>query len=281
MIVVTGATGTIGRALIDRLGETGPAVVAVVRRPEQGESLGCDYVVGDFDRPETIGAALSPGDRLFLNSSLWPGFVHRYREVIDLARSAGVAQVVKVSVRGAEPGALLGGGMHGEVEAHLKASGLAWSILQPVGFMQNLPAEVSFKDGEGRFYGSYGPGRVGYIDTRDIADVAAILLTRPVGADETYVLTGPEAPTHDEIATAVSGALGRTVRYVDLPVGELTGHLERQGLPGPVARDLAELMTQIGDGRWSTTTGTVEALTGRPPRSLIRFLTDHTAAFQL
>ncbi|MFI6885470.1 SDR family oxidoreductase [Streptosporangium canum] len=281
MIVVTGATGTIGRALIDRLGETGTAVVAVVRRPEQGESLGCDYVVGDFDRPETIGAALSPGDRLFLNSSLWPGFVHRYREVIDLARSAGVAQVVKVSVRGAEPGALLGGGMHGEVEAHLKASGLAWSILQPVGFMQNLPAEVSFKDGEGRFYGSYGPGRVGYIDTRDIADVAAILLTRPVGADETYVLTGPEAPTHDEIATAVSGALGRTVRYVDLPVGELTGHLERQGLPGPVARDLAELMTQIGDGRWSTTTGTVEALTGRPPRSLIRFLTDHTAAFQL
>ncbi|SFJ63492.1 Uncharacterized conserved protein YbjT, contains NAD(P)-binding and DUF2867 domains [Streptosporangium canum] len=281
MIVVTGATGTIGRALIDRLGETGTAVVAVVRRPEQGESLGCDYVVGDFDRPETIGAALSPGDRLFLNSSLWPGFVHRYREVIDLARSAGVAQAVKVSVRGAEPGALLGGGMHGEVEAHLKASGLAWSILQPVGFMQNLPAEVSFKDGEGRFYGSYGPGRVGYIDTRDIADVAAILLTRPVGADETYVLTGPEAPTHDEIATAVSGALGRTVRYVDLPVGELTGHLERQGLPGPVARDLAELMAQIGDGRWSTTTETVEALTGRPPRSLTRFLTDHTAAFQL
>ncbi|MEV4243020.1 NAD(P)H-binding protein [Streptosporangium canum] len=281
MIVVTGATGSIGRVLIDRLRAAGTAVVAVVRRPEQGESLGCDYVVGDFDRPETIGAALSPGDRLFLNSSLWPGFVPRYREVIDLVRSAGVAQVVKVSVRGAEPGALLGGGMHGEVEAHLKASGLAWSILQPVGFMQNLPAEVSFQDGEGRFYGSYGPGRVGYIDARDIADVAAALLTRPVGADETYVLTGPEAPTHDEIAAAVSGALGRTVRYVDLPAEELTGHLERQGFPGPAARDLAELMAQIGDGRWSTTTGTVEALTGRPPRSLARFLTDHAAAFRL
>ncbi|WP_231509718.1 NmrA family NAD(P)-binding protein [Streptosporangium roseum] len=176
--------------------------------------------------------------------------------------------------------AAIRGERRGEVEAHLKASGLAWSILQPVGFMQNLPAEVSFQDGEGRFYGSYGPGRVGYIDARDIADVAVTLLPRPVGADETYVLTGSEAPTHDEIAAAVSGALGRTVRYVDLPVEELTGHLERRGFPGPAARDLAELMAQIGDGRWSTT-GTVEALTGRPPRSLARFLTDHAAAFRL
>lgn len=102
MIVVTGATGSIGRALVERLTSSGRHdVLAVVRRP--AEDLGCDYALGDFTDPETIGRLLSPGDRLFLNSSLWPGFVDAHRAVIDLAAQAGVAQVVAVSVRGRAP----------------------------------------------------------------------------------------------------------------------------------------------------------------------------------
>ncbi|WP_248964750.1 SDR family oxidoreductase [Sphaerisporangium perillae] len=272
MIVVTGATGSIGRALIERLDGEGEEVLAVLRRPAD---LGCEYVLGDFDRPETVGEALSAGDRLFLNTSPWPGFVRGHRAVIDLAREAGVAQVVSVSVRGAAPGAPLAGGMHGEVDDHLRASGVPWSILRPVGFMQNLLTDVR----DGRIYGSYGQGRVGYIDTRDIADVAAALLTRPVGPDGTYVLTGPDAPTQDEIAAAVSGALGREVRYVDLPVPEMAAHLAGQGIPEPFARDLARLMADTGDGRWSTTTSTVEDVTGHRPRSLAAFLADHAATW--
>jgi uncharacterized protein YbjT (DUF2867 family) len=166
VIVITGATGSIGCALLDKLGDR---AVAVVRRQEQGAELGGRYVVGDFNRPETIGKALSAGDRLFLNSSIWPGFVQRHCEVIDLAAKEGAAQVVTVSVRGAKPGEPLGGGMHGEVEAHLVASGLPYAILRPVGFMQNLIGEVR----EGDIYGAYGQAKVGYIDTRDIAEVAA------------------------------------------------------------------------------------------------------------
>ncbi|MFI6316483.1 NAD(P)H-binding protein [Nonomuraea sp. NPDC050556] len=260
MIVVTGATGTIGRALIEELGGS---ALAVVRRAEQGEELGCPYVVGDLERPESI--PLEPGDRLFLNSALWPGFVRAHQGVIDRAADAGVAQVVTVSVRGVTSASLLGFGMHGEVDRHLKASGVPWSILAPVGFMQNLAADV---DEEGRIFGSYGRGPVGYIDARDIAAVAAALLTRPVGADATYELTGPVAPTHDEVAAELTRALGRPVRYVDLPVEEAAAHLERRGMPA----DLAALMAQIGDGRWASTTTTVADILGREPRSLKEFL---------
>ncbi|MEU0570774.1 NmrA family NAD(P)-binding protein [Nonomuraea sp. NPDC005983] len=270
MIVVTGATGSIGRALIDTL--RGEEVVAVVRRPVD---LGCEYVLGDFDQPETIGKVLSAGDRLFLNSSLWPGVVAAQQAVIDLAREAGVAQVVSVSVRDARPGAPLGGGLHGEIDAHLRRSGLPWSILEPTGFMQNLLADVR----EGRFYGAYGSARVNYIDTRDIADVAAALLTRPVGADATYVLTGPESTTHAEIAAAITAALGREVSYVDLPIPEMAAHAERRGFPGPTALEFATLMAEMGDARWSSLTSTVEDVTGRPPRTLATFLADHAAAF--
>ncbi|WP_433468217.1 NmrA family NAD(P)-binding protein [Spirillospora sp. CA-128828] len=240
---------------------------AVVRRAEQGEELGCDYVVGDLERPETI--PLEPGDRLFLNSALWPGFVRAHQAVIDHAVAAGAGQVVTVSVRGMMSSSLLGFGMHGQVDEHLRASGVPWSILAPVGFMQNLAGDV---DEEGRIFGSYGRGRVGYIDARDIAAVAAVLLTRPVGADAAYELTGPAALTHDEVTAELSGALGRPVRYVDLPVEEAAVHLEKRGMPANAARDLAELMSQIGDGRWASTTTTVADILGRQPCSLRDFL---------
>ncbi|WP_283136531.1 NAD(P)H-binding protein [Rhizohabitans arisaemae] len=271
MIVITGATGSIGRALVRRL--RGEEVTAVVRTPAD---LGCRYVLGDFERPETIGKVLSPGDRLFLNSSLWPGFVTAHRAVIDLAREAGVAQIVTVSVRDAAPGQPLGGGPHGEVDEYLRASGIPWSILQPVGFMQNLLGGIR----DDLIHGSYGPGGVGYIDTRDIADVAAALLTRPVGESRNHILTGTAAPTHDELAAEASAALGRTIRYVDLPIPEMAAHLERHGMSADFAGELARGMARVGDGRWSSTTSEVQDITGHPPRSLADFLADHAAEFE-
>ncbi|GAA0952674.1 NAD(P)H-binding protein [Nonomuraea longicatena] len=259
MIVVTGATGTIGRALVGQLPPD--EVIAVVRAPA---GFACREELGDFDRPETIGDLLSPGDRLFLNSSIWPGFVAAHQAVIDLAGKAGVAQVVTVSVRGARPGGLLGIGAHGEIDRHLRASGIPHAILQPTGYLQNLPAEVR----DGRFHGSYGPARVNYLDARDIADVAAVLLTgEPVpGAD--YALTGSESLTHEEIAAVLSEVTGRDIRYVDLPEAELRARLESEGVPESVARDLPRLMASLN---WSQTTSVIRDTTGRDPRTLAEF----------
>lgn len=271
MIVVTGATGNIGRALAARL--SGHDALAVVRRP--ADDLGIPYKPADFDRPETIGELLSPGDRLFLNSGIWPGFVDAHRAVIDLAAKAGVAQIVSVSVRDAAPGAKLGMGLHGVVDAHLRKSGVPWTILQPSGFMQTLPRD--FKDGT--MYGSYGTIPVNYIDTRDIADVAATLLTSPVGLDRDLLLTGPESLSHEGIAAEIGRTLGRPARYVNLSVPDMAAHLERQGIPQEFAGELAELQAKTGDGGWAPTTTVVEDVTGRPPRTWPAFLADHKDAF--
>ncbi|MGW4408807.1 NmrA family NAD(P)-binding protein [Nonomuraea sp. NPDC004702] len=270
MIVITGATGSIGRALVAQL--AGQDVLAVSRTPAD---LGVPHAVGDFTRPETIGRLLSPGDRMFLNSSPFPGFAERLNEVVDLAAEAGVAQIVEVSVRDAAPGAALSAGPHGEVDEHLRASGVPHAVLQPTGFMQNLLGEVR---GD-RFHGSWGAGGMNYIDARDIAAVAAALLTRPVGASGSYLLTGPESPTHEEIAATMTRVLGRPVSYVDLPVPEMAARLAGQGIPEPFATELAAAQATLSRTGWAEITTTVEEVTGRPPRTLAAFVADHADAF--
>lgn len=230
-------------------------------------------------RPETIRAALNTGDRLFLNSGLGPEFVTGQLAAIEAAADAQVAQIVTISVRGAKPGALLGGGLHGEVDDTLRASGIPSTILAPVGFLQNLPAEVSFTHGEGTFHGSYGEGPTGYIDARDIAAVAAVLLAGEIGENRTLELTGAVAPTHGDLAAAISAVVGRPVRYVDHTIDEMVLRLVGQGLPEPVAIDLATLMAEVGDGRWATTTTAVQDVTGRRPRSVADFLADYASSF--
>ncbi len=270
MIVVTGGTGSIGRALIERV--RGQDVLAVVRKPAD---LGVEHALGDFTQPETVTAHLSAGDRLFLNSMPFPGFVESFTTVIDLAKAAGVAQIVTVSVRGAKPGNPLSSGVHGEVDEHLRASGVPYAILQPTSFMQNLIRDLR---GD-RFYGSWGDSRMNYIDARDIGDVAAALLTGPIGESQDYLLTGPQSFSHAEIAAEMTAVLGREIRYVDLPVPEMSARLAEEGIPEPYATDLPAMQSTLGSTGWWEVNSTVQDVTGRPPRTLARFLADHTDAF--
>lgn len=270
MIVVTGATGSIGRALTGLL--PGEDVLAVSRKPAD---LGVRHATGDFNTPETIGGLLSPGDRLFLNSSPFPRFTETLNAVIDQAARAGVAQIVSVSVRDAAVGAPLASGLHAEVDDHLRASGVPHAILQPTGFMQNLVTDLQ----DDRLHGSWGTGGMNYIDARDIAEVAAALLTRPVGESGTYVLTGPESPTHAEIAATMTEVLGRPIAYVDLPVPEMAARLAAGGLPERFAVELATVQSGLSETGWAEVNTTVEDVTGRPPRTLAAFLADHADAF--
>jgi len=270
MIVVTGGTGSIGRALIERL--RGQDVLAVVRKPAD---LGAEQAHGDFTQPETVTAHLSAGDRLFLNSMPFPGFAESFTTVIDQAKAAGVAQIVTVSVRGAKPGNRLSSGVHGQVDEHLRASGVPYAILQAASFMQNLIRDLR---GD-RFYGSWGDSRMNYIDARDIGDVAAALVTRPIGQSRDYLLTGPQTFTAAEIAAEMTAALGRKISYLDLPVAEMSARLTAEGIPEPYATDLPTIQSTVADTGWWDVNQTVQDVTGRPPRTLAQFLADHTSTF--
>lgn len=275
MILVTGATGSIGRHLVRRLTDLGVPFKALVRDP--ATDLACDLVVGDFDDPASIARALEGVDRLFLNGGgAIPvegpqPMVRQQITAIDAAVAAGVSTIVKVSVWGAKPGGKLAEGAHWEIEQHLKASPLAWSLLQPSGFMQNFRTGAGTFTDDGALIGLAGDWRVSYIDAFDIAACAAELLspTRLAGShrsNETYVLTGPQALTQSEIAEKLG------VGTLDLTASEMAARLTGLGLPAQFAADIVDLWQEVAAGSLAATTSTVEELTGRRPRTFDEFL---------
>ncbi|MEV6965292.1 NAD(P)H-binding protein [Hamadaea sp. NPDC051192] len=270
MILVTGATGSIGRHLVRRLTDHNVQFKALVRHDHA--DLDCDRVVGDFDNPASIARALKGVDRLFLNGGgAIPTdgpqpMVRQQVTAIDAAITAGVSTIVKVSVWGAKPGGKLAEGAHWEIEQHLKSSSLAWSLLQPSGFMQNFRTGAGTFTDDGALIGLAGDWRVSYIDAFDIAACAAELLISPHRGNDTYVLTGPEALTQAEIAKKLG------IGTLDLTESEMASRLTGLGLPAAFAADVVELWREVAAGSLSATTDGVQHLTGRGPRSFDEFL---------
>ena len=278
MILVLGATGSIGTRLVRALREAGEPVRAFVRDRAKGETLGVPLAVGDLDDPASVAAAMAGVDRVLLNAGgAVPAvgeqpMVRQQKAAIDAARMAGVSRLVKVSVWGAKPGGRLAEGAHGEIERHLKTSGLVWSILQPSGFMQNFITGAGAFTADGDLIGAYGDARVSYVDCADLAACAQALLTGEARAGETFIPTGPESLTHTEIAALLSAAWRRPVRYVDLPPDQFAARLTAQGLPADFAAAVAELFAEVAAGTLAATTTHVQDLTGREPRAFADFL---------
>jgi uncharacterized protein YbjT (DUF2867 family) len=290
MILVTGATGSIGRYLVSDLRQRQAAFRALVRSPDKGRELGCDFLVGDFDDPGSIARALAGVDRLFLNAGGGvpadgeQPMVRQQEAAIDAAVTAGVSGVVKISVWGAREGGRLATGAHWKIERHLKASGLAWSMLQPSGFMQNFLTGAGSFAVDGKLIDAYGGAPVSYIDCQDIAACAAALLT---GADrttgrtaETFVLTGPEPLTYAGITGKLSAALNRTIGHVELPPEQVAAALKAGGLPPGFADDVAALAHEVSDGSLAATTPAVRDLTGRTPRTFDQFIAANLPALR-
>ncbi len=278
MILVTGATGSIGRCLVGRLRQQRVPFRALVRLETQGEELGCDFAVGDFDDPATVVRALDGVDRLFLNAGgAVPAdgeqpMVRQQESAIDAAVAAGVSRVVKISVWGARDGGPLATGAHWRIEQHLKASGLGWSVLQPSGFMQNFLTGAGSFMIDGKLIDAYGGGAVSYVDAYDIAGCAAELLTGAGRTQESFVLTGPESLTCADIAGKLSAGLGRTLGYVSLAPEEVAATLTARGVPAGFAADVAALGRDAARGAMAATTTAVRDLTRRAPRTFDQFL---------
>ncbi|GIJ58588.1 SDR family oxidoreductase [Virgisporangium aurantiacum] len=282
MILVTGATGSIGRALVRHLAAGGVEVRAFVRDAERGAALGVPYTVGDLDEPGSLDAALDGVTRLFLNSGgAVPAdgeqpMVRQQKAAIDAAVRAGVRRIVKVSVEGARPGGRLAQGAHWEIERHLTASTVDRTVLRPNGFMQNFVTGAGSFTADGDLIGHHTDAPVSYVDARDIAEVAAALLTGDHESAETLVLTGPEALTQTAIAAQLSTVAGRRVGFHRLRPAEMAEALRAQGLPAPFADDVAALWAEVAEGALAGVTDTVPRILGRPARSFAEFATDHS-----
>jgi len=284
MILVTGATGKVGSELVRRLKEKGESFRVMVRTAEQVEKFqarGIGTVLGDFEHPETFLPALTGVERAFLLSPAGPHQVEQQGAFVDAAVLAEVKHLVKLSALGAAPSSPLTlGRWHGATEQKIEASGLAWTHLRPHFFSQNLLQFASLIRAQGAFFVPGGEAEIPPIDVRDIADVAAIALTEDGHAGKAYTLTGPEDLSFAAMAEKLAAALGRPVRYVDVPPAGAKQGMMGAGLPEWMADALLELYALYRSGQGSGVSPDVETVTGHPALSFDDFARDHAATFQ-
>lgn len=278
MIVVTGATGTIGNDLVRLLSEAGREVRAVTRDPGvQPDVAGVTWVRGDLRDRAVLPDMFEGGGTLFLLTGNTEDMVRLQKNALQAAQEAGIERVVKLSALGAtDHSKSLIGLWHYNVERELRDSGLGWTLLRPHHFMQNLLDPSVFDREAGRVYSASGDGAIPFIDARDIARVAATVLVEEGHDGETYTLTGPEARSYREATEVLSRALDRPLEFFAQDVDEAWRHRRAHDQPPwLVAAQLAIAAYQREGGPTERTTDTVERVTGRPPATLETFVADH------
>ncbi|ATY14021.1 NAD(P)-dependent oxidoreductase [Amycolatopsis sp. AA4] len=274
-VLVTGATGTVGSALIPALRARGSTVRAMTRgRPLDG----VETVVADLRDPASIAAALKGVDAIFLNSPSAPDAAELQIQFANLARDAGVGRLVLLSqyaARADSPVRFLR--WHAEVEAHVAKLGLDYTVLRPNLYLQAL-LNFSATIAQGFLAAPIGDAAVSVIDTRDISAAAAAVLTTSGHARRTYPLTGPRAVTHAQIADALSAATGRDIAFRDAPADQFAAALTGL-LPSWQIGGLVEDYAHYARGEAAEVYPSVADLTGRPARDLTDFARDYAAAF--
>jgi len=282
MILVTGATGRVGTELVRELVARGEPVRAFVRDAAAVRSHfdpRVEIFEGDLDRPETIAAALEGADGVFLLTPSSEAQPAQERAVLEAVEWAGVEPIVKLSVLGADDASPLQlGRWHRAGERALEESGVEYTILRASSFMQNLYGMSGSIASDGAIYTAAQGGKVGMVDVRDIAAVAAAALTEEGHEGQTYVVTGPEAVSYGEAAAVLSRATGKRIEHVSVPREQLAASLQQAGLPEWYAEDMAALQEGFAAGRGETVTDVVRDVAKREPRTLEAFAQEHGAA---
>jgi uncharacterized protein YbjT (DUF2867 family) len=279
LILVTGATGTIGTEVVQQLAAAGHRVRALVRDLAKAAKLGATVEVakGDLAKPETLEAAFAGVEKAFVVVASSPEQATQEGNAFDAAKRAGATHLVKLSGGGPIVMDHMAGTAfakwHGDAEARLRATGIAWTILRPGPFNANVAKAWGIMARGGLFLPS-GNGRDPHIDPRDIGAVAVKVLTEPGHEGKVYDLTGPELLSYAEVVQKVAAATGRPLKFVDVPEATWRQELLGAGVPPPAVDSFAHYFAGVKAGRMYLTS-TVTELLGRPARSFDAWVKDH------
>ena len=283
MILVTGASGNVGKAVLNEIARSGAKHKAMYRSANEAAKApaGTQTVVADFAKKETLAPALREVDSVYLVCSPIPDLAQLESNAIDACRTAGVKHIVLNSALGAGDYPKSFPSWHRKVEDKLKSTGISWTVLRPNSFHQNVVAYFAPSiRAQGAFYSSMGNARVSSLDVRDIAVVAAKALTGAEHRGKTYELNGPEALTYAELAEKISRQAERPVKYVDIPLEAQRKAMLDQGMPAWQVDALVDLQEYYASGNGGAVDSLLPKLLGRPPITMEHFLAEFAGEFR-
>lgn len=270
-IAVTGATGQLGRLVVERLKQKLPAgdLRALVRSPEKAGDLGVDARAADYGQPAALEAALGGVDTLLLISSSEVGQrAAQHANVIAVAKQAGVGRIIYTSLLRADSSPLSLAAEHRETEAAIKASGIRYTILRNGWYTENYTGSIAPALANGAFFGSAGDGRISSASRADYADAAVAVLTDTGHEGKTYELAGDASWTLSDLAAEVSRQTGRDIPYRNLPQADYAAALKGAGVPEGFAAAIASWDVGASQGALFDEGHVLSALIGRPTTPL-------------
>jgi uncharacterized protein YbjT (DUF2867 family) len=284
-VLVTGATGLFGSAVVSTLAQDGVEVLAMTRSESSAEKLthgNVTGVVGNLDDPESLPALMQRVDRMFLVSPMHPSLGQREVTAINAATNAGIQQIVKLYGAVRHEGDQLDTQHQMSIE-RLKTCEVPWTLVSPQTVMEtNLLGQIDGIKSERSMYGAAGNGRIGMVALDDCTEVAStVLQSDPKQWNSANLeITGPSALTYNEIAAEMSRACNETITYVDMPEEDFSSMLLEYGFP---EEDLEIQVLchfrQMRNGKASLVTDTFEKITGKPATSIYNWMLKNIALF--
>ncbi|MGW3565628.1 SDR family oxidoreductase [Streptomyces sp. NPDC000941] len=269
-IVVTGATGHLGRLVVEGLLEKVPAdqIVAVVRDADKAADLaarGVQLRIADYSRPETLQGAFAAGDKVLLISGSEVGQrVPQHQAVIDAAKEAGVALLAYTSVLGGPAADFTLADEHKVTEQAIQASGLPYALLRNGWYHENYTEQLAPVLEHGAVVNNAAGGRVASASRADYAAAAVEVLTGEGHEGKAYELSGDTAWSFEEYAAEIAKQTGKEITYGPVPAETHKAILTGAGLPEPLAEILVDVDAAISRGRLAGTPGDLSRLIGRP-----------------
>lgn len=283
-IAVFGATGKVGKELLNQLSKAGQQVIAVTRNKDKAIPIpNIQWIEADMNDRSSTENVLQQSQCVFLASNINQNFTIEQTNVISVAAKNPIQHIVKLSSPGADKNSSnFIARPNGEVEEYLKTSGISYTILQPNAFMQNWLGHFSETvRKERKIYEATGDGKKPFIDTRDIAACAAIALTNPKNhKNKTYLLTGQEAISYGQIAQSLTLSIGEQVTYVSMTSEQARERMKRFGMPDMMINTFIAIAEDQRRGKANFVNSQVEDLIGRKPINIQEFTKDYVQYFK-
>jgi uncharacterized protein YbjT (DUF2867 family) len=284
MILITGASGNVGKAVLQEVCRKESKVRGMFRSKEEAAKApsGCETVLADFSDKQSLRSAMDGVTSVYVVCSPIPQLIELESNVLDVCKESGVKHVVLNSALGAGDYSMSFPSWHRKVEDKLKGTGMSYTILRPNGFLQNIVAfNAPSIRSQGVFYAAMGDAKVSYLDIADIAVVAAKALNGGAHSGKTYELFGPEAISNQELAKRISRVAGRTVNYVDISESAQRQTMLGMGMPEWQATAILELQQYYKQGGGARTDGLLKSLIARDPVTLDQYLTANAREFRV